>query len=86
MRDDHPVAWAILMDELTDAHEHLGSLIDQMGTEGVIDESDFRAQLGHVFAHLNRAWHDRSDTRLDDLPGELHSERSRFPNDLTPVG
>jgi hypothetical protein len=83
---EHPVAWAMLMDELVDAREHLGALIGQMAAEGAIDESDFRVQLGHVFAHLNRAWHGRDDTRLDDVSGELHAERSKFPDDLAPVG
>lgn len=83
---EHPVAWAMLMYELADAREHLGALIDLMAAEGSIDESDFRVQLGHVFAHLNRAWHGRDDPRLDEAPGELHAERSRFPDDLPPVG
>jgi len=84
--DEHPVAWAMLMYELEDAHEHLGLLIDQMRAEGAIDEPDFGVQLGHVFAHLNRAWHGRGDTRLDSVPDELHDERSGFPDDLAPVG
>ena len=83
---EHPVAWAMLMYELTDAREHLGALIDLMVAEGAIDESDFGVQLGHVFAHLNRAWHGRDDARLDDVPDELHAERSRFLDDLSPVG
>jgi hypothetical protein len=83
---EHPVAWAMLMYELADARDHLGALIDQMTAEGAIAESDFQIQLGHVFAHLNRAWHGRDDTRLDEVSGELHAERSKFPNDLAPVG
>jgi hypothetical protein len=42
--------------------------------------------LGHVFAHLNRAWRGRDDTRLDAITGDQHSERSRYPSDLPPVG
>lgn len=83
---EHPVAWARLMYELADARQHLEALIDQMAAEGTIDESDFRVQLGHVFAHLNRAWHGRDDTQLDEVSGELHAERSKFPGDLEPVG
>ena len=83
---EHPVAWAMLLYELGDAHEHLGVLLDQMAAAGTIDESDFHTQLGHVFAHLNRAWHGRDDTRLDKIPDEVHAERSKFPINLTPVG
>ena len=83
---EHPVAWFMLMQELEDAREHLGTLIALMEAQGAIDESDFGVDLGHVFAHLNRAWHGRDDAKLDDLSDESHAERSRFPDDLSPVG
>ncbi len=76
----------MLLYELSDAHEHLGSLIDEMNASGRIDEEEFRVQLGHIFAHLNRVWHGRNDPRLDQGSQELHAERSRFPTDLDPVG
>ncbi len=82
----HPVAWAMWVDELSDAHEHLGDLIDQIVAESSLDEDEFRILLGHVVSHLNRAWHGRDDPRLDDLSAEAFSERSRFPVDLVPVG
>jgi len=85
-KPEHPIAWVMLMYELADAREHLTALIDQMTAEGAIDEIDFGSQLGHVFAHLNRAWHGRDDPLLDDVPEDLHAERSRFPDDLSPVG
>jgi hypothetical protein len=83
---EHPVAWAILVYELADAHEHLRTLVAQMQAAGGIEEPDFAVQLGHVFAHLSRAWHGRGDPRLDDQSADLHAERSRFPTDLYPVG
>jgi len=83
---EEPVAWAMLMYELGDAHEHLGVLIHRMNAEGSIDEPEYAAQLAHVFAHLNRAWHGRDDTDLDHISSDLHSERSQYPVDLTPVG
>ncbi len=85
---EHPVAWAMLVDGLNDTHKHLGNLIAQMVAEGRIDEIDFSIQLGHICAHLNRAWHGRNDECLDDMPDKLGlwEERSRFPVDLTPVG
>ena len=84
--DEHPVAWAMLLYELSDAHEHLGALIAQMRAEGAIDEADYRVHLGHVFAHLNRAWHGRDDAELDNVPADQDDERSKFPVDLSPVG
>ena len=83
---EHPVAWTMLMYELSDAHEHLGTLIEQMAVAGAIDEPDYRIQLGHVLAHLNRAWHGRDDKELAQVRGEMHEERSKFPIDLSPVG
>ncbi len=82
---EHPVAWAMLLYELSDAHEHFGKLIDQMTAKGAIDEEDFRIQLAHVYSHLNRAWHGRSDTELDQVPDELRALRSMFPVDMKPV-
>lgn len=85
-RTEHPVAWAMLLYELADAREHLNTLIDEMATVGAVDEADFRAQMGHIFAHLNRSWHGREDVRLGELTGGLHAEWSRFPDDLDPIG
>jgi hypothetical protein len=85
-RDEHPVAWAMLLYELMDAHEHLGALLAQMRAAGQVEEADFAVQLGHVFAHLNRAWHGRADTDLDAITDDQHAERSQYPTDLPPVG
>lgn len=83
-QNQNPVSWTTLLYELADAHEHLGSIVDQMSSTGRIDDEDFRIQLGHVFAHLNRAWNGRDDS--EPLPDSLHTERSQFPSDLQPVG
>jgi hypothetical protein len=85
-RDEHPVAWATLLYELADAHEHLGALLAQLQAAGSIEGPDFAVQLGHVFAHLNRAWHGRGDPRLDTVADELHAERCQYPTDLPPIG
>jgi hypothetical protein len=84
-QNQHPVAWALLIYELTDAREHLDNLIQQMSA-GAIDDEVFAVDLGHVFAHLNRAWHGRNDSALADLSQSQHKERSRFPSDLKAVG
>jgi hypothetical protein len=85
-RNEQPVAWAMLLYELADAHEHLGGLLAKMQATGGIEEPEFAVQLGHVFAHLNRAWHGRDDPSLDSISAEQHSERSDYPSDLQPVG
>lgn len=80
----NPVEWAMLVTELDEAREHLESLTNSMAEAGAIDETDYAVQLGHVFAHLNRAWNNR------DLKGEMPEDEwaksSQFPSDLEPVG
>ena len=83
---EHPVAWAMLIYELADAHEHLGALLAQMQAAGGVEDAEFAVRLGHVFAHLNRAWHGRGDRHPDAVPDEQHAERSQYPSDLPPVG
>lgn len=85
-QNENPVAWAMFIDELSDAEGHLRSLVAQLSNAGNIDEEDFRIQLGHVFAHLNRAWNGRNDAELVELTDDLRNERSQFPLDLMPVG
>jgi hypothetical protein len=85
--ESHPVAWALFIDELADASEHLGQLIAQMSSLGQIDEIDFAIQLGHVYAHLNRAWNGRNDpSDVDDATEQQRADLTKFPDDLEPVG
>jgi hypothetical protein len=84
VNDKNYVSWAMMMYELSDAHEHLGELIQEMNREDSFDETDFRVQLGHVYAHLNRAWNGRNDT--DAVNTEQREARSQMPVDLVPVG
>lgn len=84
-----PLAWAMLMYELDDAHEHLGNLIRDMRA----DEADFRIQLAHVYAHLNRAWNLRQKddawhdalTRTDPMQDAEYEAARAFPTDLEPI-
>lgn len=78
-----PVAWASLMYELEDAHEHLAALISKIDSDADYDEVNLRIDLGHVFSHLNRAWHRRNST--DDLDGDQWLRASQFPKDLDPI-
>ncbi|BDU18972.1 hypothetical protein [Dyella sp. GSA-30] len=77
-----PVEWAAFMYELEDAREHLGSLIKDIEQTPDYDEGDLRIDLGHVYAHLNRAWRRSSNALADDA----WESASRFPDDLTPIG
>jgi hypothetical protein len=82
---DNPVAWAMLLTELDEAREHLEALIKQMSESGAIDEeSEFPVYLGHIYAHLNRAWHSRNqDESISEDQWPLYSQ---FPKDINPVG
>jgi len=81
---DHPVEWALLAYELDDAIEHLQALSKDFIPNGDIDETDFEVKLGHVYAHLNRAWNSRN--RIGESDQEQLELESRFPTDLYPYG
>jgi len=79
----NPVEWALLMYELEDAKEHLQDLIDEMADSRAFDETDFRIQLGHVYAHLNRSWNARNYE--GEVSDENRDKFSSFPTDLEPI-
>jgi hypothetical protein len=81
---DNTVAWALLITNLDEAREHLESLTREMAQAGAIEDTEFEVQLGHIYAHLNRVWHSRSQS--EDLTEEQWSVYSQFPKDLKPVG
>ena len=81
---EHPLGWIGLLTELDEAREHLEDLVKEMNSAGSADESEFAVHLGHVFAHLNRAWHSRNQNA--EISEEQWSSFSQFPNDLDPVG
>lgn len=78
------VEWALLHAELEEAHEHLGQLLELVGARNPIDEGDFAVDIGHVFAHLNRAWNARA--HVGEIDQHLFERFSKFPTDLEPVG
>lgn len=82
-KENAPVGWAMLMYELEDAKEHLAQLIADASGDGEYGEEEFRVDLGHVFAHLNRAWHRRNTT--EDLSEPELKRASQYPTDLSPV-
>ena len=77
--NDNPVQWALLIEELNEAHEHLGKLISEMTTDTEYDESRLRVDMGHTVAHSNRAW-----ARRDLTDAEWDAFRE-FPRDLRPI-
>lgn len=82
-KEGAPVAWAALMYELEDAKEHLAALISDMSSDAEFDEENLRIDLGHIFSHLNRAWHHRK--KIEGLDEAEWLEASRFPTDLDPT-
>jgi hypothetical protein len=82
-RNENPVEWVLLLDELDEAHDHLGDLIAQMTAEPDYDEARLQLNMGHIMAHLNRAWAKRSYTRaLTDQEWEAFRN---YPQDLPPI-
>ena len=82
-KDTAPVGWAMLMFELTDAQEHLAKLVENLDNDPGYDEGDFRVELGHVYSHLNRAWHRRNTS--EDLQEDEWDAAGQFPKDLEPT-
>ena len=82
-RTDNPVAWSMLLSDLEDAYEHLGELIKEISTEPEYGEPELRIDLGHVYAHLNRAW--RRRLKSDDFTDSEWEAAGAFPDDLEPV-
>ena len=81
-----PVSWVLLIDELDEAKEHLESLITDMAGAGEMDEDEFAIYLGHVYAHLNRAWNGRYSSLDLVLSDEQRDSFSQFPIDIKPMG
>ena len=82
-KESAPAAWATRMYELEDAQEHLATLISEMSSQVDYGEVNLRVDLGHVFTHLNRAWHLRDLT--EDLGQEQWQRAGQFPKDLDPI-
>jgi len=83
-KEEHYVAWALHLTELDDAYKHLEVLIRKMTGADAIQDSEFAIDLGHVYAHLNRAWHLRN--QRSEITNDQWSAFSQFPKDLEPVG
>ena len=82
-RTGNPIGWSMLLSDLEDAHEHLGNLIRDISADVEYGEPELRIDLGHVYAHLNRAW--RRRVIPDDFSDSEWVTAGAFPNDLEPV-
>lgn len=82
-RERNYVAWVAFLQELVDAHEHLGELISRIENESDFDDDALEVDLGHVYSHMNRAWHTRNLER--EIADEEWESASAFPVDLQPV-
>jgi hypothetical protein len=80
---ESPVAWAMFVYELADAQEALNDLMKELA-DGAIDADEFRIDIGHVYAHLNRAWY-RSKSS-NDISDAEYDAATGFPADITPMG
>jgi hypothetical protein len=79
----NPSEWVAFLYELEDAKEHLGNLIREIEHGPGYEEANLRVDLGHVYSHLNRAWHRRGMTR--DFSEAEWLQASNFPTDLDPT-
>lgn len=84
LRDLNPVNYSSFVDELTEAQEHLQILISDVLNQPDYDESMLSVDLGHIFAHLNRAWNTRNAKDANSDPN--WEVISSFPKDLKPIG
>ncbi|GLX76668.1 hypothetical protein tinsulaeT_00080 [Thalassotalea insulae] len=82
-RKSNPNEWSTFLYELDDAKEHLETLIAQLNENGEISEEDFRIQLSHIYAHINRSWNIRNLKR--DFDNYESSVLSIFPKDIEPL-
>lgn len=82
-KSENYVEWALLIEELDEAKEHLEKMIFSMIEEKDYEESDFRIDLAHIYAHLNRAWNSRNIK--SELNDDEFSALSKFPIDIEPL-
>jgi hypothetical protein len=83
-RKHHPMGWASLLYDLEDARDHLDQLLQDMTKDPLYSETEFRVDLGHVYAHLNRAWYRRQVPQ--DIADTEWRKSAQFPADLEPIG
>ena len=78
------IAWSQFMYELEDAKEHLENLIKEVESEEEYGEEELKIDLGHIYAHLNRAWNSRNS--VEGTTKENWEAMSEFPKNVEPIG
>ena len=73
----------MLISELEDVQEHTEALMNDLINKGALDEIEYGIGIGHIYSHLNRAWHRREFK--DDLSEKEWEKASKFPTDLEPI-
>ena len=81
---ENPVEWALLSYEIEELIEHLQEISNSITPESEIDEEDFRVDISHVYAHINRIWNQRN--HIGEVSEQQFDEYSKFPNDIKPIG
>ncbi|GAB3637024.1 hypothetical protein GCM10027422_26140 [Hymenobacter arcticus] len=76
-----PVAWYLLMCELTDAQDGIQSLLNEMAEDKAFSETAFGIHMAHIYGHLNQAWNGRNATDQQHEHNDLLDEWSKFPTD-----
>ena len=84
IRRQNHVAWSQFIYELEDAKEHLENLLNEIQADDEYGDEKFRIDLGHVYAHLNRAWNSRNIEK--EISKKEWENNSKFPQDIQPVG
>lgn len=82
-KTENPAEFALWLYELEDAKKHLEQLIKEASTDPEFGEEELRVSLGHVLAHLNRAWNFRNTNA--ELTEEQWNAFRAFPQDLEPL-
>lgn len=81
---ENPVEWALLSYELEEVIEHLQKISSSIIPESEIVETEFKVDISHVYAHINRIWNQRNHT--GEVSDQQFVEFSKFPNDIEPIG
>lgn len=79
----NPVEWAQLMYELTDAQEHLDSLIEQLNSNDDYGGIEFKIDIGHIYSHLNRAANSRE--HIGEIDEKTWQDYSEYPLKIKPL-
>jgi len=75
---------AFVLQELTEAHEALTKMIQEMRDTPDYDSGELFAEMPHLYHHLNTAWNARnaSQDEVQHVSDTAFKRWSAFPDDL----